>query len=275
MADEKNLSADQISEAWYVYLTTGGPPDYAVVPWYHRRRMRSLYRHLPANPRCRLCHAPFHGIGGIVMDHVFGMEPSRLNPQICNVCEEFANRYQGGTELELSILFADVRGSTSLAENMNATDFSRLINRFYNAATKVLYGHGGLVEKLIGDAVTGFFTQAFGGPNHAKAAVETAREIIEATGHHDPDGPWIPVGIGVHTGLAYVGTVNSEGGAADIVVLGDTANTGARLASLAQTGEICISQAAAQAAGISRDGVSIKHEQVKGRAEPVEVWVLS
>jgi adenylate cyclase len=274
MADKAGKSPAEIEEAWRVYLTTGKPPEHIHVPWFQSSRLRPFYRRLPAEPRCRLCYYPFEGVGGTMMRHVFGIEPSRLNPQICNSCEQFAKEYGGGAEVEVSILFADVRGSTRLAETMNPTEFSRLINRFYNAAAGVLFDTGALVEKLIGDAVTGFYTSGFSGVHHARVAIDAARKILDATGHRLPSGPWIPVGIGIHTGIAYVGAVHSDAGITDIGVLGDTANTGARLASSAGPGEILISQATASAAGLEADGVEIRRLSLKGRSEPVEVLVL-
>ena len=208
------------------------------------------------------------------MRHFFGIVPSKLNPHLCNSCEQFAEEYRGGAEIELTILFADVRGSTSLAEKMKSKEFSQLINRFYNAATKILFDTGALVEKLIGDEVTGFYTPGFSGPNHARVAIEAAQAILAATGHHLPSGPWIPVGIGIHTGLAYVGSVSSDSGVTNIAVLGDTANTGARLASSAGAGEIYISQAAGVAAGLDPSGMDVRRLELKGRSEPVDVWVM-
>jgi adenylate cyclase len=275
MAGHERYSPETVTEVWRTYLNTGDLPDNVPVPWYLSRRLRAIYSRMPQNPRCRLCAYPFKGVGGAVMRHILGVVPSRLNPQICNHCEQFAERYNGGAEVEISILFADVRGSTTLAESMNPTEFSRLINRFYSAATGVLFTCNGMVEKLIGDAVTGFFTSGLAGPNHPRAAVEAAREILRVTGHDRPEGPWIQVGIGVHTGTAYVGAVTSERGSTDIAVLGDAANVGARLAALAAPGEIHISRPTAQAAGLSPEGVEIRHQALKGRSEPVEVWVLS
>jgi adenylate cyclase len=269
------MSPEVVDQIWSEYLTTGELPDAMHIPWYQTRRVRSLYRHLPDNPRCRFCYTPFKGIGGALMRQMFGFAPSRLNPQVCNQCERFIQEHKGGAEVELSILFADVRGSTHLAETMNPTEFSRLINRFYNEATHILYGANAMVEKLIGDAVTGFFTPGFSGPDHARVAVEAAQEILHVTGHHHPSGPWVPVGIGIHTGLAYVGATVSDTGVSDIAVFGDTANTGARLAAQAGAGEIHVSQATAQAAGLDASGVEIRRQTVKGRSEPIEVWVLS
>jgi adenylate cyclase len=221
-----------------------------------------------------MCYYPFNSIGGTIMRSVFKIKPSKMNPRECNLWEQFANQYRGGTEIDLSILFADVRGSISLAERMNPTEFSHLINRFYKITTRVLSENNAQVEKMIDDAVTGFFTPGFSKADHAKTAVEAAYQIIRATGHLAASNPWIPVGIGVHTGTAYVGAVDSKAGEADIVVLGDTANTGARLASDALTGEILISQSTAQAAGLDIDGLKTRHLRLKGRRKPIDVLVL-
>ena len=120
---------------------------------------------------------------------------------------EFCHKYPGGAEIELSMLFVDVRGSTHLAERLSAGDFSRLMNRFYNAATQVLIKTDAFIDKFVGDEVTGLYLPLFTGPNHARPAVQAAQELLEVMGHGGNQGPWLPVGVGVHTGPAFVGTV--------------------------------------------------------------------
>ena len=130
-----------------------------------------------------------------------------------------------------------------------------------------------MVEKLIGDAVTGFFVPGYAGSEHPRIAYEAGRAILHETGHDNLSGPWAPVGIGIHTGVAFVGSVGSKVGEADIAVLGDTANTGARLASVAGAGEIVISNASFQAAGIDSQGLEARSLELKGLSKPVDVWV--
>jgi len=260
-------------EVWRTYMTIGKLPAFAKPKWYEAKTIRRFVKLFPKDPRCKMCFYPFAGLGGTLARTFLRLEASRLNPNLCNICEKVAQDYPGGAEIELSMLFADVRGSTPLAERMSPAEFSRLIDRFYSATTKALFQKNGLVEKLIGDAVTGFFVPGIAGPNHARLAVEAGEAILKATGHQDPGGPWIPVGVGVHTGIAFVGSVTAEGGANDIAILGDNVNAAARLASVAAPGEIVVSEAARLAAALDSSGMEARHLELKGRKEAVDAWV--
>ena len=257
---------DTIEQLWREYLTTGDFPT--------ERRQRMFFRLLPGSPRCKNCYAPFKGAGSLVVKLMYGKQPSNLNPQLCNVCEIFAREYQGGAEIELSLLFADVRGSTALAESMGATEFSKLINRFYKTTTHVLIHSDALIDKIIGDQVAGMYAPGFAGPYHAQRAVSAAQEIMRATGHRNSDGPWIPLGAGVHTGTAFVGAVGSEEGTMDITVLGDAANTAARLSTKADIGQILISEPAFAATGLNSGELEKHTLELKGKTEAVSIFVL-
>ena len=265
--NEQSKQDAMVERMWRTYLTTG--------EYEKERRQRHFFRLLPGAPRCKNCYAPFQGVGGTVVRLLYGKRPSNLNPQLCNVCEQFAIRFQGGAEIELSLLFADVRGSTTLAEGMSPIEYSRLINRFYNTATQVMVRTDALIDKIIGDQVAAMYVQGFAGPAHARRALEAAQQILRATGHARPQGPWIPLGVGVHTGTAFVGSVGSEGGTSDITVLGDTPNTAARLASSARQGEILISDPAYTAAGLDLGQLEQRHLDLKGKSQPVLVHVLT
>lgn len=258
--------ASRIEHVWRTYLTTG---DFET-----ERRQRHFFRLLPGHPRCKSCYAPFHGPGSGVVRLVYGKRPSHLNPNICNACEEFANEYQGGAEIELSLLFVDVRGSTTLAERMSLAEYSRLINRFYTMASRVLINTDALIDKIIGDQVAGMYVPGFAGKNHARRALQAAQTIMKETGHAGPGEPWIPLGAGVHTGIAFVGSVGSRDGTRDITVLGDAANTAARLSSQAQVGEILISDTASSFAGIAITGLEQRRIDLKGKSGPVVVNVV-
>jgi adenylate cyclase len=235
-------------------------------------RMRKIFQRIPSEQRCTICNAPFEGLGGSLMKVAFNKYPSNYSPKVCNTCFDVIRNEQIGAETEVSFLFADVRGSTSLAEEMNSVEFSQLINRFYKASTHVLIQSDAIIDKLIGDEVAAFYLPSFVGIDHALKSINAAKELLKVTGHDDQDGPWIPVGVGVHTGVAWIGAVGSSEQVTDITALGDSVNVAARLASMAGTGEILISDEAFNQAGLPRLGLSERLLELKGKSEPTRVW---
>lgn len=173
------------------------------------------------------------------------------------------------------MLFADIRGSTSLAEGMRAAEFSRLMNRFYKQATDALIKTDAYVDKFVGDEVIGLYFPLFAGKNHAAAAVQAAHEILQAAASDRVSGRPLPVGIGVHTGVAYVGTVSgAQESVKDVTALGDNVNITARLAAKAGAGEALVSEAACAAAGLSVGTSEQRSLELKGKSQPVTVRVI-
>ena len=204
----------------------------------------------------------------------FNKRRSQYSSRLCTVCEHFAREHIGGAEVNMAMLFADVRGSTTLAEAMRATEFSQLIDRFYKSAAEVLIRSDALIEKLMGDEVTGLYFPGFAGPDYVRRAIEAARDLLQVTGHADPQGPWIPVGVGVHSGSAFAGAVGSKDSVTEFTALGDAVNTAARLASQAGSGEIIISEDACMAAQVDTTRWEQRRLGLKGRSEPVNVRVI-
>lgn len=187
----------------------------------------------------------------------------------------FARRCPGGTELEISMLFVDVRGSTQLAERMTPTEFGRLMNRFYHTATDILIETDAVIDKLVGDEVIGFYLPIFTGPDHARPAVVAAQRLLRASAEHDGEGSRLRIGVGVHTGNAYVGTVSgAEGTVTDITALGDNVNVAARLASLAGPEEALISEEAIAASGFDLGTLEERRLELKGKSRPITAHVL-
>jgi adenylate cyclase len=251
-------------EKWHRVLMGEARGHMCWSPW-----MRRISRAIPSDPRCKLCDTPFGPPGNLM--RFIGFGPSRLNRRICRGCIHALEKRPGGAEIELSLLFADVRGSTALAEHMSSEEFSHLLARFYGAAAVAVDRRNGIVDKFVGDQAVALFIPGFAGTDHAADAIESARELLAQTGHGDGE-PWIPVGAGVHTGVAYVGTVG-EGDAVDFTALGDSVNTAARLASCAKAGEIVVSSAAAKASKLDTAGLEERTLNLRGRAESVAAWV--
>jgi adenylate cyclase len=250
-------------EFWRDILTNHQP-----VLKYSRR----LYHLLPSGPRCKLCDTPFGAPGSYAM-RLIGRPRSRANSMLCDPCEGRLKDNVGGAEIEISMLFADVRGSTSLAEQMSASDFSALMSRFYTVASGELMRWNALIANPAGDQVSGFFYPALAGKDHAGAAIGAGLDLLRAIEREATSATALPVGIGVHTGIAYCGAAEVRAGVFEAVVLGDAVNTVARLSSAAAAGELLISKAAATAAGHDTTGLEQRELQLKGRDELVRVSV--
>src|SRR5687768_5695457 len=250
-----------VGNVWWFWFTTNA---FAV-----DKRLRHFQRALPRDPRCKFCNAPFQGIGGALMRVLFRKQSSALNPRYCNLCEIAAREFPGGAEVPMSILFIDIRGSTALSEKMTPTEFSQVINRFYAAATKVIIEQDGLVEKLAGDEVAAFWGAGFAGPDYVHRTIDVAKSLLRVM-----ELQKIPVGIGVHSGVAYFGAMGTAEGLTDISAKGEEVNMTARLESKAGVGEIIVSEQALNAAGIDGTGLETRSLELKGFSEPVVARVM-
>ncbi len=253
---------EQLDVAWREVLTTGREHK-------DMRRFRRLVRHIPSDPRCRICYAPFRGVGGAVMRTLLGKAPSTYNPTVCNDCEVFARKHPGGAQVDLAMLFADIRGSTGMAERLGDAAFRALIDRFYRVATDILVRSDAWIEKLAGDEVSALYVPGFAGASYTEKAIQAARALLAATRREQ-----IPTGIGVHKGVAFVGSVGSRGGMVEFTALGDAVNTTARLASVAGPGELLVSEEALEHAAVAAGGLEQRVLALKGRSAPVSVRVL-
>lgn len=250
-----------VGNVWWFWFTTNA---FAV-----DKRLRRFQRVLPHDPRCKFCNAPFQGIGGTLMRLLFRKQRSALNPNYCNLCEIASLEFPGGAEVPMSMLFIDVRGSTALSETMSPMEFSQLINRFYKEVTRIIIDEDGLVEKLAGDSVAAFWGAGFAGPDYVRRTINVAQSLL-----HAMERQKIPVGIGVHAGIAYFGAMGTAGGLVEISAIGDEVNLAARLASKAAPGEIIVSEQALKTAGIDGSGLESRSLDLKGISKPVTVHVM-
>ena len=247
-------------EFWHHFLTEGGDTMKGIG--------RRLFKRIPADPRCRMCAAPFAGPGARVM-RLVGKRQSEANPNWCNSCTTMLTKHHGGAEISGAMLFADIRGSTSLAERMSSGDYNALLNRFFTTASGVVFDHDGYVDKFVGDELVALFFPLLTGERYTARAVEAAQALLRATGHADPDGPWVPIGAGVHAGKAWFGAVG-EGSHVELTAVGDVVNTAARLASAAGAGEILVSADAAAATDLD-PALERRSLELKGKELALEV----
>ncbi len=259
--DEQAQITKEQQELWHKTLTEGHRNIY----FFHR-----LFRYLPGPPRCKVCHNPFGGIGGKIIG-LIGFKPSRKNPMICSMCCE--KLPAGGAELDVAILFADIRGSTVLGERLGPTEFASLINRFYSAATEVLIRRYAIIDKLIGDEVMALFIPGICGADYRLKAAEAALALLDAVGYGGAQAPWMPIGVAVNSGMTYVGNVGPEG-VVDFTALGDTVNTASRLAASAAAGEILMNADVYGTVAGKYPQAESRTLSLRGKEAPFEVHVL-
>lgn len=229
---------------------------------------RRVFKRIPADPRCRMCAAPFRGPGAPLM-RLIGKRPSDANPNWCTSCFDIMSKHHGGAEVYLAFLFADIRGSTTLAEGMSPATYHQLLDRYFATATEVVFRWDGMVDKFVGDEIVSIFFPLLSGERFVARCVSAAQDLLRATGHADPDGPWVPVGVGVHAGRAWLGIVG-EGSHIELTAVGDAVNVAARLAGAAVAGEVLVSADAA--AGSDLDGALERRTlDLKGKSLGTEV----
>ena len=225
---------------------------------------------LPGSPRCSVCRIPVGGIGGTIL-RPLGRGPSRKNPNLCNLCDTLLPR--GGAEVDIAVLFADVRGSTALGERLGASSFATLLNRFYRTATDSLLAHDAIIDKMVGDEVMALFIPAAAGPGYRSAPVHAAVNILRAVGVGVQQEPWLPLGIGIHAGPAYVGKIGTDR-INDFTALGDTVNVAARLQAEATAGEIVLSEAVYEGVADRYPDLEQKTLTLRGKEEPISVRII-
>lgn len=182
----------------------------------------------------------------------------------------------GGINQTITVLFADIRGFTGIAENESPEKVVGLLNQYFTAMTEIIFEHGGTLDKYIGDGLMALFGAPTATPadatNALNAAVAMQKRLAEL--RSEPDNlsfRAVEIGIGLHTGVATVGYIGSER-RSEYTAIGDTVNLASRLESNTAGGMILISDATAQAAGDIFPMEKKEPLTVKNRVQPVEVY---
>ena len=255
---------DPKADAYWRAILTG---DMRLAPI--SRFGRAIFRHLPSEPRCKWCYAPYGAPFGPILDRL-GYGRWEKNPSLCGKCFDFMEEYQGGAEVELVVMFADLRGSTEIAATMSPGEYTRLLNTYYGIAGAAVQGPGGIVDKYLGDGVLALFLVGYCDRDPASTAVDVAQRILERAAEHGE----LPVGIGIHYGLAYVGIVGQAGQPTNFTALGDAVNVAERISSSAAAGELLVSEAAMAQLPERPARAQPRELDLKGVTEPVAAWSL-
>ena len=184
----------------------------------------------------------------------------------------------GGINQTITVLFADIRGFTSYSEAENPENIVGLLNRYFSAMSEIIFGHGGTLDKYIGDGLMAIFGAPTASPQDADNALQTAIDMqksLQALNQElKAEGfPPIQIGIGLHTGVATIGYIGSDR-RSEYTAIGDTVNLASRLESSAAPGQILISEATAKAAEKTYEIILQEPLQVKNRVQPVSLFEL-
>jgi adenylate cyclase len=182
----------------------------------------------------------------------------------------------GGKLAEITTLFADIRGFTTLGESTDPASLVAILNRYLAAAAEAILQEEGTIDKFLGDAVMAWFNAPIAQPDHQLRAARAALAIQRAVGalHRDlPESVRLEFGIGVHAGPALLGLVGTER-RIEYTAIGDSVNTARRLQEHAAEGQILISRATARPIEAELDLIDHPAIQVQGKQAPIEVFEL-
>ncbi len=210
---------------------------------------------------------------------IFGIRPSRMNPNTCTVCELMFTRIMKSRMIavDVSVLFADLKGYTSLSQTLPPDAVSSLLDAFYDECAAAIWEHDGLLNKTIGDAVMAIFNFPIVQENHAEQAVRAAREIQRRCkacwesllADHARFGA-SDLGVGIASGSVRFGEFGRSH--RDLTAIGTVVNTAARAQSAAEAGEILVSQTVYDRAGRDLVGGEGREYHLKGFDAPVQLY---
>ena len=184
----------------------------------------------------------------------------------------------GGTEQEVSVLFADLSGFTAFAEGRSATEVIDMLNAYWGAVVPfVVDREGGFIERFAGDAVLVVFNALGDQPDHASRAVRAAIAVRDRSADARRSDDWPQFRVGVNTGVAVIGNVGA-GAQRSFAVIGDTTNVAARLQGLSTPGHITIGSRTLDEANAEPDVIvdvrPLGPTDLKGKTEPTEAFEL-
>src|SRR5437762_8057093 len=184
----------------------------------------------------------------------------------------------GGVTQTITILFADIRGFTRISEHAAPEQIVQLLNRYFSAMSDIIFAYGGALGKFLGYGLIALFVSATVTPKDAanamSAAVAMQRRMLSINDELRAEGyPEIGIGIGLHTGEAIVGYIGSER-RSEYTAIGDTVNTASRLESNTKSGQIFISEVAANAANTRFQLAPREPISVKNRTQPVPLFEI-
>jgi class 3 adenylate cyclase len=222
---------------------------------------------------------PLHGVLSVPF-RAFGVRPSRMNPNTCTICEAMFTTVMKARKITIdaTVMFADLRGYTSLSQSQSSDAVSGLLDAFYDESANAIWEVDGLLNKTIGDAVMAVFNFPLKRDDHARRALSAARAIQEnwrsrrqilAETHGLAAGD-LGIGIGIHSGELSFGEFGHSH--RDLTAIGTVVNTASRAQSVAKADQILVTQAVYERAQSDLVGSHAEAHQLKGFDAPIELY---
>jgi adenylate cyclase len=200
-----------------------------------------------------------------------------VNPQVVKQLLERGGIEGAGQTREVTLLFSDIRGFTTLSESRSPEEVVALLNRYFSLQVDVVFRHGGSLDKFIGDCIMALWGAPLDDRDHARRAVACALDMADTLGEFkrelgEADASF-DVGIGIHSGPAVVGLIGSEK-RREYTAIGDAVNLASRIEGLTKDAKrrILVSRDTMERCADAFDFVSCGTFPVKGRAQPVELF---
>ena len=211
--------------------------------------------------------APFRAVG---------VRPSRMNPNTCTICEMMFERMMKARQItiEASLLFADLRGYTTLSQTHSPSVVSAILDAFYDEAASAIWEHEGIVIKTMGDALLAMFNFPMKRDDHVRRAVMAARDLqanwVRRRETLSEDCKDVGIGIGLDCGKVSFGEFGRTH--QDLTAIGTVVNRAARAQAAAAPGEILVTQAVQERSGLDIGAEDSKEFALKGFEEPTRLW---
>jgi class 3 adenylate cyclase len=202
-----------------------------------------------------------------------GIKRSQMNPNLCTICETNFTKVKKKKQVVIpaTIVFADLRGYTSLSEKTDAPEVLDLLQTFYDDCASAIWERDGIVNKFIGDAVLAIFNFPIMQEDHVRQAVLAGVEIQRKWMERKKQT--VGIGIGIHTGNASIGEVGTA--YKDFTIIGPVVNLASRIQTAAGLGEIIVTEEVYQHVKDLFPEAAVRAYQLKGIEEPVNGYLLA
>ncbi len=228
------------------------------------------HMHVPIPIRSPLC-LPFK---------LLGVTNSKMHPNLCTICESMIFtkvKKKKQVPVQTTIMFADLRGYTSLSQKIDASKMNDLLYRFYDRCSESIWESDGIVNKFIGDAVLAIFNFPLDRLNHVEAAVEAAMKLEKKCGDLKKElgldeNADIGVGVGINTGITSVGEIGTS--YKEFTAVGPVVNLASRIQGYAKSGEIAITESVYDKIKDKYQNLEKRVVTIKGMPEPVTIYII-